>query len=309
MWSLFGKIMSYDFPDRYAELVTKDQYNDLLKKLISNFKIRGIKNSYQGDGVFAIKYDKYEGQFVMDNLIRTVIKQEQSEWENEISKFLDKFHVDENYHKNVLENFEMAKPLLRILIKPNSFDLSRPDSKQIARTDFPETYSLLTLELDGQFLFLTENDIKHWNKSIPDLYKTAIEYIPYNEIKGNELKIEFGTSEDFLMLYLFTSGDFAASAMLDLPNGAAVAIGKFGSLVAIPSKGKAYCHPIEGGNILRLTKVISQLAEKDFKEDPGNINTNFYWIYKDKIELFPKSENTEFVCKLPDRLLDLLRPN
>jgi hypothetical protein len=123
MWSLFGKIMSYDYPEKFSELVTKTQYTDLLKKLVSNFKIRGIKNSYLGDGVFAIKYNNYKGQFVMDNLIRTVIQQKQGEWENEISKLLDKLYINEDNLEIIYKKFDYARPLLRVLVKPDSFDL------------------------------------------------------------------------------------------------------------------------------------------------------------------------------------------
>jgi hypothetical protein len=97
--------------------------------------------------------------------------------------------------------------------------------------------------------------------------------------------------------------------MLDLANGFDTAIGKYGSLVVIPSKGKAYCHPIEGDNILRLIDPVTKMAKAQFEEDPGQINLNFYWIYNSRIEKIVSKSDPESGYKMPDKLLDLLRPN
>jgi hypothetical protein len=309
MWSLFGKIMSYDFPERFSKLLTKEQYGEVIKEISHYFKTRHVKHEYLGDGIFKFEDKGYKGQLTVDNLVRLLSQREKSQWKDTITNFADKYQVDENNLEKIYANFDIARPLLRVLIKPDSYDLSHKDSKQIAKVDFPETYSLLTIELNGRFLFLTEANIKQWNKSIGELYKIAIENTPYDEINIIQIKMEFDTAEDYLMVYYFASGDFSAAAMLDLNNGFDTGVGKFGSLVTIPSKGKAYCHPINGGNILRLTKLLSQLAEKQHAEDPGEINLNFYWIYKDKIEKIQTKPESETGYKLPDKLRDLLMPN
>jgi hypothetical protein len=309
MWSLFGKIMSYDFPDRFAGLLTKEQYAELLREISKYFKNLNIKHDYLGDGIFGMKNDQYVGQIAVDNLIRTIIKLEKADWPKEISHFLDKHRINEADFENLFINFELAKPQLRVLIKHNSFDLSRPDSKQIARIDFPETYTLLALELDGKFLFLTEANIKNWNKTISELYSIAIENTPYNEIRVFEYKFEFGSPTDSEMIYILESGDYAASAMLDLKGGGTMGVGKFGSLVTIPSKGKAYCYAINGGDIARLAKAISLLSEKDYNSEPGNISTNFYWVYQNHVEIIQKIDSTDSGFKIPNRLIDMMRPN
>jgi uncharacterized protein YdcH (DUF465 family) len=310
MWSLFGKIMSYDFPERFSKVLTKEQYAEILKIISQHFKTKRVKHEYLGDGIFNFEDEqKWQGQLGVDNIIRTIIKKDHLDWKDEIAEFLDNYKVDEDNLEFLYKNFDDAKPFLRVLVKPDSFDLSRPDSKQVFRIDFPETYSLLTLELDGRFLFLTEDNVKHWNRSVSELFKIALDNTPYDEIKIIQIKMEFEVAEDYLMIYYFSSGDFSATAMLDLANGFNTGVGKYGSLVAIPSKGNAYCHPIEGDNILRLTYPITKMAKAQFEEDPGQINLNFYWIYCNHIEKIVTKPDSESGYKMPNKLLDLLQPN
>ena len=95
--------------------------------------------------------------------------------------------------------------------------------------------------------------------------------------------------------------------MLDLRNRANYAIGKFGTLIAIPTKGTAYVHPIENSDILELIVILQPTIEKIYNEDPGNITTNFYWYYDNKMQILPteQSENG-LLISLPKDLIKLI---
>ena len=88
----------------------------------------------------------------------------------------------------------------------------------------------------------------------------------------------------------------------------AFAIGTFGSLIAIPTKGTAFLHPIETPDVLDLAAVLHPAVEKFYHEDPGNISRDFYWFYEGEYHLFDKvaKDNETVVIRMPEKLEWLL---
>ncbi|OCX51079.1 hypothetical protein BEL04_20400 [Mucilaginibacter sp. PPCGB 2223] len=75
-------------------------------------------------------------------------------------------------------------------------------------------------------------------------------------------------------------------------------------MIAIPTKGTAYVHPIETPDVLELIKDIDPSVLTFFNEDTGSITTNYYWAYNDHFEVFPKDSDGTF--HLPDGLIKIL---
>jgi hypothetical protein len=170
------------------------------------------------------------------------------------------------------------------------------------RIDFPKTNTFLILEFEGQFHFIQKDEVIEWNKSENDLFECAIQNLPEDEIEVKEYEFV----EKFTV-YIFFSGDFSASLMLDLRNRANYTIGKFGTLIAIPTKGTAYAHPIEDSEILELIRILQPTIEKIYNEDPGNVTTNFYWCYDDNIQIFPTEQSDNgLLISLPKDLIKLI---
>ena len=187
-------------------------------------------------------------------------------------------------------------------MKEDIFNLGDSVDNYVHRIDFPKTYTLLILEFEGKFHFIRRDEIGEWEKSESELFEIAIRNLPLDEIEAKEY--EFG---DKFTVFIFFSGDFSSSMMLDLKNQAEYCIGKYGTLLALPSKGTAFAHPIENGEILDLIEILNPLVQKFYNEDPGNVSTNYYWYYQDQIQIFPTEKTDKsMLIKLPLDLAHLL---
>lgn len=215
---------------------------------------------------------------------------------------LKKLKENKSAYTYLFKDFDYASQFLRVLIKGDNVDFGGSFRDFIYRTDFPNTKTFLVIEFEAQFKYLKQEDIAEWNKTNEVLFDIAISNIPSQEVEAKEYQYC-----DKFTVYIFFSGDYSSALMLDLKNSADFSIGTYGSLIAIPTKGTAFTHPIETSDILELVVALNPSIEQFYNEDPGNITTNFYWFYNDNIQVFPlgKDRNGNFI-RLPDDLIKLL---
>lgn len=249
-----------------------------------------------GDGEIVAEIEGQEQYWYLDNLVRVLSSNDKKLWEQLITEHFDKLKVNKPAYDYFFKDFEHASQYLRVLIKDEDFlsGLEFNVSDFIYRIDFPFTKSFLIFEFDNKFTYIKHTDIVEWNKSIETLFEVAISNTPSDEITIEEY--EFANKFD---VFLFLSGDYSATLTLDLKNRADFGIGTYGSLIAIPTKGTAYVHPIETDDILELIEAIDSSVSTFFNEDPGNITTNYYWGYNDNFQVFPKEND---VISLPNDL-------
>lgn len=305
LFDIFKKQKKYELPDMYKGIITKDEYNDILEICIKYHQDKELIISKIDEGEIITDIDGDEQHRYLDNLVRVLASNEKTIWRQLICEHFDKLKPNTSALNYLYKDFEYASQFLRVLLKEVTFNLGDDINNYVHRTDFPKTNTFLILEFEGQFHYVRKDQINEWNKLENDLFEIAIQNLPENEIEVKEY--EFG--EKFTV-FIFFSGDFSASSMLDLKNRADYSLGKYGTLIAIPTKGTAYAHPIENGELLELIEILDPTIEKFYNEDPGNVTTNFYWYYNDEIQIFPteQSENGLFIS-MPKDLIKLLNKN
>jgi len=302
LFDIFKKQKKFDLPEMYNGIISKDEYNIIMEICIKYHNDNELIISKIDEGEIVTDIDGNEQQSYLDNLVRVLASNDKTIWNELIYEHFDKLKPNPSALNYLYKDFEYASQFLRVLLKEDTFNLGDKVENFVNRIDFPKTNTFLILEFEGKLYFVRKDEIIEWDKTENDLFECAIQNLPEDEIEVKEY--EFG--EKFTV-FIFFSGDYSASLMLDLKNRADYTIGKFGTLIAIPTKGTAYAHPIDTSNILELIEILDPTIEKFYNEDPGNVTTNFYWYYDDKIQIFPteQSENG-ILISLPKDLINLI---
>lgn len=304
MFKFFEKDKGYPLPKDYASFISKEQYNYIIETSKDYF----IENNYEiidvqeGDILVRWKTDE-ELHCYLDNLIRKLYQRDKSVWKNIIYEHFQSLKPNDEAYNYFFKDFEYTSKLLRVMIKPEDFFSASERSNYVHLQHFPKTYTLLVIEFENQFRFVTNENIKEWNVSVDELFSIAIANNPNEEIEVKEYLFS-----DKFTVFSFFSGDYSAGLMLSLKECAEYAIGSYGSLIAIPTKGSAFVHPIETSDVMNLIEEIHPMIIKFYDEDPSNITTNLYWYYNEEITLFPieQDEKGSFIT-LPDQLFEMFK--
>ena len=188
-----------------------------------------------------------------------------------------------------------------MLIKPD--DLLLNFEEYITKVHFPETLTFLVLDFEDQFHYVRKDRVSEWEQSTEQLFQIALGNISLEDI---EVK-EYEYNEQFKVFALF-SGDFASAFTIELERNAPFAVSEHGTLLAIPTKGTSFLHPITHSDVIDLVATIYPTVEEFYNEDTGNINTEFYWFYGNEFQIFPKTQNEDgtITISLPNELSILL---
>jgi hypothetical protein len=291
-----------EFPDQYHGLITPEDYQFVLGIVKKYHAEKGLNILSIGKGEIVVEVSGEQQYRYLDNLIRMLPAARKGEWTQTIYEHFDKFKDHRSAYRYLYKDFEYAAQFLRVLIKGE--DLYKDELDQlVARSDFPGTNTFLVIEFQELFTYVRRKDIDEWGKSTEELFEIAIGNTP-----GEEIKAKKALYCDKFTVFVFFSGDFSSALMLDLAARAEFCIGTYGSLIAIPTKGTSFVHPIETPDIMELVEFLAPTINKFYNEDPGNITTNFYWRYGDRIEKFPvgQDDNGQYV-RLPQGLIKIFK--
>ena len=297
----FFKRNKIKLPDNYKDLIDEKNYALFLEKCLRTLKDLNIKVTSFNDGDIAYeKSDGEEAHYFLDNLIRNYVQLNQNGRDEAIQNHFKKLQDKTSAYNYLFKDLDYAKQFLKVLIKPT--DLLPNFDEFIFRNDYPNLNTCLIFDFEEQFHYIRKNNAIEWKVEYEYLFRIAVDNISNEEISIKEYL--FG--EKFTVFILF-SGDFSASYTLLIEDKIDFAIGTYGSLIAIPTKGTAFIHPIETNDVLDLIEILHPEIGKFYNEDPGNISTGFYWFYQGTFHMFGKTLNDDntLTIKMPDRLNEL----
>jgi len=298
-----NKIFDRKRPDFYEGIVTKKEYSQILELSEKECQRIGKTISIQAGTIKVANPEKTEEEFSfhLDNLVRKCKYYGAAEWEHIVKEHFSRFPIDQSKANFFAKDFEYAQPLLKLLVRsPNSMS-----EQMIQRLDFPNTASFLILDYDERFHFLTEDAIKEWDIPKKELFEIALENIALEKIDIQEV-----VWADKFELFSFFSGDFSASFLVALTKNAPFAIGKFGAVVAIPTKGSAFVHPLNGATALPFINSFDETFSTFYHQDEVPISQSYYWYYEGEFEVFQeKKSNQNSYIEMPLKLNNLLKIN
>lgn len=294
-------------PEDFRDLLTQEEYEIILANaLIAIAKHTQIESVTEGE-IRTKDPQKADSKmtFSLRNVARKCKAVPQNEWAELIDKYLGKPLFNEAKHTFLMKDFEYAEPLLKVVVR-SKFAFDDQALERLAyREDIPYTYTFLVLDYDDRFHYIDKTLLADWELPIEVLFEIGLANVGKEEINIEQVEMAG------LEMYAFFSGDFSAPYMLELEQNAPQAVGIWGAVVHIPSKGKAIVHPIEGNTALRYIANIINLIEIFFSQDPGPINIRSYWYYEGKFEEFPLKNTAEGkqLLSYPAKLLKILTQN
>lgn len=298
-----NKIFDRKRPNFYEDIVTKKEYTKILQMSEQECQRIGKIASIQAGTIKLVNPEKEEEEFTfhLDNLVRKCKYYAVEDWPAVIKNHFARFPIDQSKAKFLSKDFEYARPLLKVLVRKGQ----NISTDMVHRKDIPNTYSFLILDYDERFHFLMEEDIQEWEVPKNELFEIALANIAIEKIDIQEV-----FWKETFQLFTFFSGDFSASFMLELTKNASFSIGRFGAVVAIPTKGSAFVHPLNDNTALGFIEAFDETLHSFYTEDEVPISNNYYWFHQNKFEVFKEEQrDKKTVVLLPKKLDKLLNIN
>lgn len=312
-------------PGEYKHLLNQAEFEAMVDIILQYFKEKGEPVIKVEGGYVTTKGEDGKDlpqQFGLDNLVRLVAAAPVADRESVIYTHFNRAYYDMRPLEYFKKDYEAAKQYLKILIKPLGILKQQGGKDVVHKVIFPGTCSVLVFDYDNKFAYLYLEMIKEWGQTVDALFDQALDNISREDISLMGLNIKSGEEEDDTDdneeasvdvkdqdSFLLINPDFAAPAVCLLEQMAPFAIGKFGSIVAIPSKGYGIALPIKNAEVLKKISPLSIMALKLFNEQPGNITTSLYWYYNNSFQLFPETPSDKegyVTVSLPQTLKQLL---
>lgn len=302
MFDIFKKKKRTILPEDYSNLVDEKGYEIFLNKSLSILKNLGynVVSFDNGDIVYE-KENCEKAHFYLDNLLKVYLQADDRDKDTEIQNHFSKLKDQTKAYDYLYKDFDYAKQFLKVLLKAD--DILPNNHGFVYQNNYPSLLTFLVLDFEDQFHYVNRNEVSLWETDELELFEIAKE-----NIRKEEIEIMQYNYEDKYDVFVLISGDFSASYTLLIEQEFDFAIGQFGTLVALPTKGTAFLYPIQKDDVLDVIVTIYPTVEQFFNEDPGNITLDFYWYYNGQYEIFEKESNGDgtITIKNPKKLIDLL---
>lgn len=302
MFDIFKRKKVTQLPNDYQGLIDEKGYKIFLDKCLFTLKELGyLVQSYDNGDIKYLKKDSDEAHFYLDNILRKYIQADDKKKDQEIIGHFTKLKDQTVAYEYLYKDFDYAKQFLKVQLKAD--DILPNNDDFVYQKQIPYLLTFLVLDFEDQFHYVNSNEVKAWEVSTQKLFEIALSNVSNEKI---DIK-EYIFSDKYTVFALF-SGDFSASYCLLLEEHLEFAIGDFGTLLSLPTKGSTFLYPINGGNVLDVVATIYPTIEKFFNEDPGNLTLDFYWFYMGQFQLFEKTQNKDgtVTINIPKELKKLL---
>jgi len=298
-------------PDELRHLLSHEDFNSILTFAITHLKDSGHSNISFADGLLVYETAEDSGAQIQTNfvnLVKSVLCEEKKDWKTKTAEYFENLNKDKNLENEVLLSFEKAREYLTVRLHPASNYKDEPYKSHVEtlvyKTDIPESYSLLALDLPSRFHILTIKEIDVWNIDRVKLFEIAHNNL-LEKIENIKAQKHNWDGADFYTLF---DRDYSASYCIDFANSCSNLIGEKGSLVSFPTRGSVFIHPITNKEQFNIAyKHIAEKTNTFFDDDPGPISRNIYWFNENKFILFDHTwKNEGIVYNIPQQLLDQL---
>lgn len=299
--------MDKALPRHFAGILTELEYQIILSYVFQYFKERDIPIKDLDDGVLIIEHEQLgngTGQLALDNLIRACKGGEETNWKMLISEHFNRL-LDEGFDvKSIVYDFEKVKESLIIRLYGRGIMAEEgSEDSFVWRMDLEGVYTILSLNLPTRFQTVTRRDAELWGLDDEELFAMAMHNT--NKQKVDVLRAE----KQGAQLMAFFSNDYSATYLLDLENNCPDAIGEFGTILSLPTKGTAFAHPIHSTRepIFVAFSTIARQTMDIYQQDPWAITSNIYWYFEGKYHRFPTfSKEEKIAFSFPRGLEEML---
>lgn len=302
MFNIFKRKKKIILPEDYSNLIDEKGYEIFLSKCLLTLKNFGYNvESFDNGDIIYKKENSQKAHFYLDNLLRKYIQADENEKDKEIQSHFAKLKDQTKAYDYLYKDFDYAKQFLKVLLKAD--DILPKNDDFVYQKKYPNLLTFLVLDFEEQFHYVERNKVHLWETDELELFEIA-----KDNIRKEEIEIKQYNYEDKYDVFVLLNGDFSASYTLLIEQELDFAIGRLGTLIALPTKGTAFLYPIEKDDVLEVIVTIYPTIEQFFNEDPGNITLDFYWYFNGQYEIFEKEPNDDgtITINAPKKLTTLL---
>jgi hypothetical protein len=299
-------------PGELEKIVTQEEYVWILTETLEQLSsARELVRLERGILFYTQNEERDESQLNFTNLVKYLVYEDRPEWPHKISAYIKRLRVDRSVLDPILESFETARGFLTVRLHTKSMYDDFPGGTEgfLIKEAMGEMYAALALDLPEQFHILRQTEVEKWDIEMDELFWTAYANLGDKlECDPAQIKVTHRDVEGFSLVTLFDR-DYSAAFAIDFGNHCSAWIGKIGSIVAIPTRGSVFIHPIDTPVSFNTAfSKIADLTNRFFMKDPGPLTNNIYWFHHNRFELFPKQiEGHALTYHIPSRLLAYLK--
>ncbi len=274
-------------PDKYKSLINQADYETFFQQCLDVLQTLDVIviSHDNGDIVYKGREGK-ESHYFLDNLVRQYVQAEMDDKYAEIANHFKKLQETPQGYEYLFKDYEYAKQFLKVMVKPS--DIAPKIDEFVTRKDYPNLLTFLVLDFEERFHYIRKDEADLWEVNYDELFNVALD-----NISQENIDIRKHLFDDKFDVFVLLSGDFSASYSLLISSHLDFAIGKYGSLIGIPTKGTAFIHPISTIDVMDLTTSLYHEMEKFYNEDPGSITMDFYWYNNNLFQRFDKIWNDD----------------
>lgn len=233
------------------------------------------------------------------NLARRCKDVPEATWKSVVTSHFDRLQINPSKAKYTFKDLTYARQLIKFIIRPEA--AAKQVEGLICRSDIPTTSTYLVLDDDKALQYIRKEEIYEWEKTEEELFKIAFANIAREKINVAKMPIPGGFE-----FYTIHNENYSTSFLLDLESHAKKTIGKYGSVVAIPTKSMALVFPINLNSPMVFIHTMDKFVQQVHHENDVPISDKYFWYYEGKFEIFPqKSENGKKLIAVPVNLKKL----
>ncbi len=292
------KKIDYKRPAAFKALISKEDYKKIIDLAIKHAENIGtIQSIHEGVMIVVDKATKAERTIELNNIVRRCKATENKHWDKMLYYHFQQLIVNPAKLNFFYKDFEFADPYLKIFVLP-AYDRDNLNDL-VYRTDLPNTHTFLILDYDEKFHYVNQQKSLEWGRTTIELFDIAQANIALEKVEVDQ----FLWKEKFEVFSLF-NGDFSAAFILNLAENANYAIGQYGTILSIPTKGAAFLHPLHGNTVVDFIQSFKEVVDSFYQEDEEPIVRGFYWFYEDVFEsiLLVEESKNGYQIEIPSKL-------
>jgi hypothetical protein len=264
----------------WAPSFTTGQYAEFLQEARAALGDRLISPDVLDGGGLRVKVDaENDGVVGLSNVAQVCFGLPREEWAAAIR---------EHFAAVVLPtaeappDFDTAAPLLRLRLVPDEFEQPNDDgtSDLLAERLATGLRSVLVLDLPKSIRYLTRTAASSWDRSDEELFKIATDNLRRHERPDIER-----APDNPNVSILSGDGYYVASNLVVI--GELVALPPNGAVVVVPNRHVLLAHDVSDMSIVTGVQMLVGFAAHAYRDGPGSISPNLYWVHGGRIELIP----------------------
>jgi hypothetical protein len=259
----------------WASFMDQDEYRLFMTSIGDCLDARSIKYVFSSDSVsFCPGADGGFGEAAigLSNLAKWCKDSGQESYRDLIEEHFERLAglvERSNSLEQTVADFESCKDLLGVRIYPGEhFDEMSKEPVAIELAD--GLMQTLVLDTPEAVRPVTFEEIDVWSKSVEELLAVGRDNIRRNYV------FEVIKYEDLPLLLVATDHFFAANIVFDLPDREDL-LGKYGSLMAFPTRDCAIVYPINDSDALFALVQLMDITESMYSDGQGSLSSSVFW--------------------------------